>query len=146
MNFSELFRQFNDAQSEKRWYYNHNNIENILSKFVASNESTVGLTNRGRVAHICVGNLTTISSDNGLSHGRRQADIWTNAGILLIWPFVTNFSEMLIEIHTYSFRKMYAKISSAKWRPSCLGLNVLNLILCMYRSGLSNASSLTFIS
>ena len=40
----------------------------------------------GRVTHICVGKLTIIVSDNGLSPGRRQAIIWTNAGILLIGP------------------------------------------------------------
>ena len=39
---------------------------------------------RGRVTHICVGKLTTIGSENGLSPGRRQAIIWTNAGKLLI--------------------------------------------------------------
>ena len=38
----------------------------------------------GRVTHICVGNLTIIGSDNGLSPNRRQAIIWTNARILLI--------------------------------------------------------------
>ena len=47
---------------------------------------SAGLTHRGRVTHICVGNLTIIGSDNGLSPGRRQAIIWTNAGILLIGP------------------------------------------------------------
>ena len=36
--------------------------------------------------HICIGNLTTIGSDNGLSPDQRQAIIWTNAGILLIEP------------------------------------------------------------
>ena len=41
------------------------------------------LTHRGRVTHICVSKLTIIGSDNGLSPGRRQANIWTNAGILL---------------------------------------------------------------
>ena len=35
-------------------------------------------------AYICVSKLTIISSDNGLSSGRHQAIIWTNAGILLI--------------------------------------------------------------
>ena len=44
------------------------------------------LTHWGRVTHICVGNLTIIGWDNGLSPGRRQAIIWTNAGILLIGP------------------------------------------------------------
>ena len=75
--------------------------------------------------HICVSKLTIIGSDNGLSPGRRQAIIWTNAGILLIGPLGTNFSEILIKIHTFSFKKMWLKVSTAKWRPSCLGLNVL---------------------
>ena len=48
--------------------------------------------------HIYVGNLTIIGSDNGLSPGRRQAIIWTNAGILLIEPLGTNFSEISVEI------------------------------------------------
>ena len=82
----------------------------------------------GRVTHICVGKLTIIGSDNGLSPGRRQAIIWTNTGILLIWPLGTNFSEILIAIETFSFKKMHFKISSAKWRPFCLGLNVLTRI------------------
>ena len=42
------------------------------------------LTHWGRVTHICVGRITISGSDNGLSPGRRQAIIWTNAGILLI--------------------------------------------------------------
>ena len=46
--------------------------------------------------------------------------------ILLIGPLATNFSESLIEILTFSFKKMRLKVSSAKWRPSCLGLNVLS--------------------
>ena len=82
-------------------------------------------THWGRVTHICVGELTIIGSDNGLSPERRQAIIWTNAGILLIRPLGTNFSEILIEIHSFSFRKMRLKVSSAKWRPFCLGLNGL---------------------
>ena len=77
------------------------------------------------MTHICVGKLTIIGSDNGLSPGRRQAIIWTNDGILLIGPLGTNFSEILIEIHTFSFKKMHLKMSSWKWRPFCLGLNVL---------------------
>ena len=78
--------------------------------------------------HICVGNLTIIGWDNGLSPARRQAIIWTNAGILLIGPLGTNFSEILIGIQTFSFTKMHLKMSSAKWRPFCLGLNVLKMI------------------
>ena len=84
------------------------------------------LTHWGRVTHKCVGKLTIIASDNGLSPGRRQAIIWTNAGILLIGPLRTKFNEILIKIHAFSFMKMHLKMSSAKWRPFCLGPNVLN--------------------
>ena len=87
----------------------------------------VCLTHWGRVTHIRVGKLTIIVSDNGLSPGRRQAIIWTNVGILLIRLLGTNFSEILIGIETFSFKKMYLKMSSAKWRPFCLGLNVLTV-------------------
>ena len=83
------------------------------------------LTHWGRVTHICVNKLTIIGSDNGLSPGRRQAIIWTKAGILLIGPLGTNFSEIIIEIYIFSFKKMHLKMSSGKWRPFCLGLNVL---------------------
>ena len=75
------------------------------------------LTHWGRVTHICVVKLTIIGSDDGLSPGRRQAIIWTNAGILLIGPLGTNFIEILIGIQKFSFKKMHLKVSSAKWRP-----------------------------
>ena len=84
------------------------------------------LTHWGRVTHICVVKLTINGSDNGLSPGRRQAIIWTNAGILLIGPLGTSFIEILIGIQTFSFKKMHLKMSSVKWHPFCLGLNVLN--------------------
>ena len=69
--------------------------------------------------------LTIIGSDNGLSPGRRQAIIWTNAELLLNRTFGTNFSEILIEILTSQFKKMHLKVSSAKWRPFCLDHSVL---------------------
>ena len=83
------------------------------------------LTHWGRETHICVGNLTIIGSDDGLTTDRRQAIILTNDGILLIGPLVTNFSEFLIVTHTFSFPKMHLKMPSAKWRLFGLGLNVL---------------------
>ena len=76
--------------------------------------------------YIYVSNLTIIGSDNGLSPGRHQAIIWTSAGILLSVPLRTNFCEILIAILTFSFKKMPYKVSSAKWQPFCLGLNVLS--------------------
>ena len=75
--------------------------------------------------HICVSKLTIIGSDNGLSPGRCQAIIWTDAILLLIASFGTHFSEILNEILIFSFKKMRLKVPSAKWRPFCLGLNVL---------------------
>ena len=81
-------------------------------------------THWGRVTHICVGNLTIIGPDNDLSPGRRQAIIRTNAGILLIEPLRANFSEISIEIHTFSFKEMHLIMPSGKWRPFCLGLSV----------------------
>ena len=85
------------------------------------------------MTHICVGKRTIIGSDNGLSLGQRQAIIWANAGTLLIWPLGTNFSEILIEIYTFSLKKMHLKTSSGKWRPFfslCLnGLNYIYAIL-----------------
>ena len=83
------------------------------------------LTHWGRMTHICVSKLTIIGSDNGLVPDRRQAIIWTNAGILLIRTLGTNFSEILGEIYPFSFSKMHLKMSSAKWRLFGLGLNEL---------------------
>ena len=68
--------------------------------------SLLYITYWDRVMHICISKLTIIGWDNGLSPDWRQAIIWTNAGILLIGPLGTNFSEILIEIHGFSFKKM----------------------------------------
>ena len=102
------------------------NYVNFSTKYCKRTLSSLNtLTHWGRLTHICVGNLTIIGSDNGLSPGRRQAIIWTNAGILLIRTLGTNFSEIFSEVHTFSFKRMHLKMSSAKWRPFCLGLNVV---------------------
>ena len=116
-------------------------IEGNLEIVVCGMSSIMLSPQCGRVTHICVSKLTIIGSDNGLSPGRRQAIIWTNAGILLIGPLGTKFSEILIEIFTFSFRKMHLKMSSGKWRPFFLGPNVLKdeasdqHMDCQYSSG-----------
>ena len=53
-------------------------------------------------------------------------------------PYLTvpkqNFSEILMEIYVFSFKKMHLKISSGYWQPFSLGLSVLNRpssILCI---------------
>ena len=118
-----LSHQFSDTLIELallRWrkcVWNHR-LQNV-SHYVQA------LTHWGRVTHICVGNLSIIGSDNGLSPGRRQVITWTNVGILLFGPLGTNFSEMLIEIHTFLLKKIHLKMSSGKRRSFCLNLNVL---------------------
>ena len=96
------------------------NVLNDKTKIYAA------ITHWGRVTHLCVSKLTSIASDNGLSPGWRQAIIWNNARILLIGPLGTNFSEILIEIPTFSLKKIRLKMSSEKCQPFCLGLNVIS--------------------
>ena len=91
-----------------------------------------GAIHWGRVTHICVSKLTIIGSDNGLSPGRRQAIIWSHARILLIRPLGTRFSEILIEMFIFSFKKMHLKMSSGNWRSFCLGPNVLTRVSIFY--------------
>ena len=102
-------------QSRCRWFetpsrslWRHCNVVNSYA-----------LTHWGRLTYLCVSKLTTIGSDNGLSPDRRQAIIWTNAGIWLIGPIGTNFNEIFIETHTFSFTKILLKMSSGKWRSFC---------------------------
>ena len=118
-------------------------IYRLLSTIRKINEiEGTHLTHWGRVKHICIGKLIIIGSDNGLSPGRRQAIIWTNAGIWSIRPLGTHFSEILIEILTFSFKKMHLKMSSAKWRLFCLGLNELSWLV----NGDNNSTSVYNIS
>ena len=80
------------------------------------------ITYWGRMTHICGSKLTIISSDNGLSPRRRQAIIWTSDGILLIGPVGTSFSEILIEVYTFSFRKIHFKTTAILFRPQFVKL------------------------
>ena len=97
-------------------------FENAVCKITASLKSQPfcwglnELTHWGQVMHICISKLNIIGSGNGSLPGRRQAIIWTNAGILLIWTLGTYVSEILSVTHRFSFKKMHSKISSAKWR------------------------------
>ena len=83
------------------------------------------LTHWGWVTHICVRKLTIIGSDNNLSPGWHQAIIWTNCGIFVIWPSGKKFRVNHNRNSYFSFKKVHLKMSSGKWRPFCVGLNVL---------------------
>ena len=102
--------------------WRHCNGRHVMTRFWAQ----LALTHWGRVTHIYVSKLNIIGSDNGLLLGQRQAIIWTNAIILLIQSLGTNLSDILIEILIFSFMLMPWKMSSGKWWPFCLGLNVLS--------------------
>ena len=93
----------------------------------------------GRVTHICVSKIIIIGSDNGLSPGRRQAIIWTNAGILLIGPLGTNFCGTSIEIHTFSLKNapenVVWKMAAILSRPQFVNaqVHVVSIGLFTYR-------------
>ena len=55
-------------------------------------------------------------------------------GLLLIWHFATNFSEIRIKIQKFSCKKMDMKMSSAKYQPFCSGLNQLTQVEFKYHS------------
>ena len=97
------------------------------------------------MTQIYVGKLTNIGSDNGLLPGRRQAINWTNARKFLIGPLGIKFSEILIEINTFSFKEMHLKMSSAKWCLFPLGLNELNCVVQHQAKGIHNADSIAVI-
>ena len=104
---------------------NWNVSDQYPTKLVGSEKSTFRPASGQPPASVEGGHkLNIIGSDNGLSSTRRQAIIWTNAGILLIRSLRTNFSEIFIEVYTFSFKKMHSKMSG-KLRPFCLDLNVL---------------------
>ena len=70
-------------------------------------------------------NHAIIGSENGLLLDRHQAIIWTNVGKLLIGLIWTNFSKIIIEIYKFLLNKMHLIMSSGKWQPFRLALNVL---------------------
>ena len=81
------------------------------------------LTHWGRVTHICVGKTIIIGSDNGLSPSRRQAIIWTNAGILLIGPQGTNPNVILnsdIFFQENGIESVVCEMAAILSRPQCV--------------------------
>ena len=73
--------------------------------------------------HICIGKLTILGSDNGLSPGRRQAILWTNAEVFLVGLSGKNFSEILIKIQTFLLKNTFENVCemvSISSRPECV--------------------------
>ena len=105
--------------NRKCWY-------NFL--FLKKHSAYQKLTHWCRLMDTYINKLTITGSGNALLPDRHKAFTWTNAEILLIGTLGTNFSDILIAIKTFQFMKMHLKMSSAKWQPFCLGLNVLSQI------------------
>ena len=81
------------------------------------------LTHWGRVMHIWVSKHTNNGSDNGSSPGRRQAIIWTNAGILLMGPF----GILNIFIKKDAFQNVVWKMAAISSGPQCVDFNDLRM-------------------
>ena len=58
---------------------------------------------------------------------------WYRYCILSVGPLGINFSEISMEIQTFSFKKMRLKVSSAKWWPFCFSLDVLKYSLFSWK-------------
>ena len=106
--------------TSKRDFY----IEMAFDDVSMKHGLNICLNHLARVTHIFVGKLIITGSDNGLS-----------PMILLIGLLGTNFSEIRIKIHNFSFKKIQLKMSSGKWWPFCLGPNVLILFLLVSAKG-----------
>ena len=80
----------------------------------------MSLTHSDQVTHIRVSKLIIIGPDTRLSPGRRQAIIWTNAGInwtfgnKLQWDLNRNF---YIFVHENAFENVVWKIAAILSRP-----------------------------
>ena len=101
-----------------------NDMETFSALLALCEENLLVTSEFVSLTHICVGNLTIIVSDNGLSPGRRQAIIWTNAGIVnwtlrnkLQWNFHCN-SNIFIEEN--ALPNVVCEMASVLCRPQCV--------------------------
>ena len=98
----------------------------VVQDYFIGTGAIISLTHWGCVTHICIGKLNIIGSDNGLSHGRRQAIIRTNAGWNIVnktlrnklqWNFNRNSN---IFIQENAFESVVCKKAAILSRPECV--------------------------
>ena len=101
--------------------------------------------------HICVGNLTIIGSDNGLLPGRRQAIIWTNAGILIIGPLRNKLQwnsnrNSNIFVQENAPENVVSEMASILSRPQCVKKKTVqvNISLSIFIFFLNSVMKCTF--
>ena len=82
----------------------------------------------------CISKIIIIGSDNGLPPGQRQAIIWTNAGILLIWPLGINFNEINFNRNQYifiqenAFENVVCCVASISSWPQCVKDHIVSFM------------------
>ena len=113
--YIEIFRPFQTIASEQLKYFKIKYLKSLRAT-APTHPPHKSLNSSPLYSSI---NRVIIGSGNGLSPGRRQAITWTNAGLLSIRPLGTNFSEIQIKVHNFSFIIMHLKLSSVKWQPFC---------------------------
>ena len=108
------------------WIYN---TTHVLGSQV-SQCMTITLTHWGRVMHICFSKLNIIASDNdGLVAWPAPSHYLNQCWNIVNWTLRNKLQWNFNRIRTFSFKKIRLKVSSAKWQPCCLGLNVLKIII-----------------
>ena len=105
-NFFQLLLKVNTICDEYISYWNNGMC---LSNKVNGNTRV-----RGKKAP---GTRIRVKELDAIVPGRRQAIIWTNAGILLIRILGTNFSEILGKIHSFSFKTRQNSTQSVRNMP-----------------------------
>ena len=83
------------------------------------------LTYWGRVTHLCVSKIVSLGSGYGISPGRCQAIFWTNVFCMVNWTVWEKRSGNFQSKSTHIYlSNVHLKLSSAKWWPCCLVLNL----------------------
>ena len=85
---------------------------------------------------VYVSSLTLFGSDNALSSGRRQAIIWTNAGVLLIGPLGFGLN-MLTDCHNHTDVNSIAPNEHFVNLPVCMSINPPEIKHCLFAPLLS---------
>ena len=101
--------------------FSHNN-DVIIASCVRWCVVATALTHWGRVTYKCVSKL-----DHHLFRWWLNFIIWNNARLLSVGPLGTNLSEIGLKIQTFSYKEISSKMSTAKWWPFYLGLNVFKV-------------------
>ena len=95
------------------------------------------LTHWGRVMHICVSNLITTGSVNGLLPGRHQDITLTNAGIFYNWTLRNkiqwNFNRNSnIFIEENAFENIFCEMTAILSRPQCVNTGECHYNMVQY--------------